>query len=62
MAREKPYFREVVADICERSGGRMTFNCRQIMRVLGIGHNKAAAYLRGEKEISVYELARQLIG
>lgn len=62
MSREKENFRDVVQDLSERAGGAMVFNCRRIMRVLGIGHNKAAAYLRGEKEISVYELARQLIG
>ena len=61
MSKEKANYRDVVQDLCERSGGKMVFNCRAIMRVLGIGHNKAAAYLDGEKEITVYELARKLI-
>jgi hypothetical protein len=61
MAREKPYFREVVADLCERSGGRMTFNCRQIMSLMKIGHSKAQSFLEGKKEISVYDLARKVI-
>jgi hypothetical protein len=61
MAREKPYFREVVADICERSGGRMTFNCRQIMALMRVGHSKAQDLLDGKKEISVYDLARKII-
>lgn len=62
MSREKPYYREIVADLCERSNGKMTFNCRQIMRALKVGHNKAQSYLEGKKEISVYDLARKLIG
>ena len=45
MSREKANYRDVVAGLFERSGGKMVFNCRAIMRVLGIGHNKAAAYL-----------------
>ena len=61
MAREKPYYREIVADLSERSGGKMTINCRSIMGTLKIGHEKAQAYLEGKKDISIYELARKLI-
>ena len=61
MAREKPYYREVIADLYERSGGKMVFNCRAIMAVMKIGHNKACEYLDGKKEISIYELARRII-
>lgn len=61
MSREKPNYREVIADISERSGGKMVFNCRAIMSLLKIGHNKAIKYLDGQKEITVYELARKLI-
>lgn len=61
MAREKPYYREIVADLVERTGGKMTFTCKAIMDLLKIGHNKALAYLEGKKEITVYELARRLI-
>jgi hypothetical protein len=32
------------------------------MRALKVGHNKAQSYLEGKKEISVYDLARKLIG
>ena len=60
MAREKPYYREIVADLCERSDGKMVFTCKAIMDLLKIGHNKAVAYLDGKKEITVYELARKL--
>ena len=61
MPREKPYYREVIADLYERSGGKMVFNYRAIMAVMKIGHNKAAEMLDGKKEISIYELARKII-
>ena len=60
MAREKPYYREIIADIAERSGGKMVFTCKSIMDLLKIGHNKAAVYLDGKKEITIYELARKI--
>ena len=62
MAREKPYYREVIADLLERSGGKMTFTCTAIMDIMKIGHNKAIEYLDGRKEITIYEFARKLIG
>ena len=61
MPREKPYFREVVADLVERSGGKMSFNCRSIMQTLKVGRAKALAYLEGEKNISIYDLARKML-
>ena len=61
MAREKPYYREIVADLSERSGGKMTFTCKAIMDLLKIGHSKAISYLDGKKEITIYELARRMI-
>ena len=61
MAREKPYYREVIADLYERSGGKMVFNCRAIMSLMKIGHSKACEMLDGKKEISIYELARKII-
>lgn len=62
MAREKPYYREIIADIFERSGGKMVFTCKAIMVLLKIGHNKAIEYMDGKKEISIYELARKFAG
>lgn len=59
--REKPYYREVVADLSERSGGKMTFTCKSIMDIMKIGHSKAIEYLDGKKEITIYELARKVI-
>ena len=61
MSREKPYFRDTVADLFERSGGKMVFNCHSIMQTLKIGHNKATKYLEGKKEITIYDLARKII-
>lgn len=61
MAREKEYFRDIVADISHRSGGKMVFTCKSIQDLLKIGHNKAISYLDGKKEISIYDLARKLI-
>lgn len=62
MPREKPYYREVIADLNERSGGRMMFSCRNIMDLFKVGHSKAIDMLDGKKEISIYELARKIIG
>lgn len=61
MAKEKPYYREVIADIYERSGGKMVFNCHSIMDTLGVGREKAIKILAGKREISIYELVRKLI-
>ena len=61
MGREKPYYREIIADLYERSEGKMMFNCATIKSLLKIGQNKAIDILAGKKEISIYELARKLI-
>lgn len=61
MAREKAYYREVVADIYERSGRKMTFTCKAIKDLMKVGHSKAVEMLGGKKEISIYELARKII-
>ena len=61
MPIEKPYFHEVIADLSERSGGRMVFNCKALMELFKIGYNKAIDMLDGKKEISIYELARKII-
>lgn len=61
MAREKENFRDVVEHLVSLNDGKLMFNCRQIMRALRVGHNKAADLLGGSKEISVYQLSRQLL-
>ncbi len=61
MSREQPYYREVVADIIERTG-KTILGVNDLRKYLGVGHNKAVSYLeRGEKKITVYQLARKLI-
>ncbi|MBQ6697523.1 MAG: hypothetical protein IJN09_00565, partial [Oscillospiraceae bacterium] len=61
MSREKPYFREVVADIIERTG-KTILGVNDLKKFLGIGHNKAVGYLeKGEKTITAYQLAQKLI-
>ncbi len=60
MSREKPYFRETVADIIERTG-KVVLGVYDVKNYLKVGHNKAAEYLDGEKKITVYQLAQKLI-
>ena len=60
MAREKEFFRDVVADIIEATGKRV-LGVNDIKKYLRIGHNKAADYLEGEKNITAFQLARKLI-
>ena len=61
MAREKPYYREVVADIIERTG-KMVLTISDVMRYLKVGHNTALSYMeKGEKTTNVYKLAGKLL-
>ncbi|MBQ2742319.1 MAG: hypothetical protein IJF32_05890 [Oscillospiraceae bacterium] len=58
--REKPYFRETVADIIERTG-KMMLGVNDIRSYLHIGYNKAVEYLDGKPSITVYQFAQKLI-
>lgn len=60
MAREKAYFRDVVADITEKTG-KMLLGVNDIKAYLKVGHNKAMKYLDGEKNITVFQLASKLL-
>lgn len=60
MAREKPYFREVVAEIAEKTG-KTILGVRDVMEYLHVGHNKAVQYLDGNKTITVFQLASKLL-
>ena len=60
MGREKAYFREVVADIIERTG-KVVLGVYDVKNFLKVGHNKAVEYLDGEKKINAYQLAEKLI-
>lgn len=60
MPREKPYFRDVVADIKE-STGKTILGVNDIKKYLKIGHNKAVMYLDGQKTITIFQLASKLL-
>ena len=61
MGREPEYYREVVADITERTG-KTILGVNDLRKFLGVGHNKAVTYLdKGEKTITVYRLAKKLL-
>lgn len=60
MPREKEYFREVVAEISEKTG-KTLLGVNDIKSYLNVGYNKAVGYLGGKKQISIFELARKLI-
>lgn len=60
MAREKAYFRDVVAEIKE-STGKTILGVNDIKKYLKVGHNKAVQYLDGEKTITVFQFALKLL-
>ena len=60
MAREKEYFRDVVADIVENTGKRI-LGVNDVRKYLKVGYNKAVKYLDGNKTITAHQLARKLI-
>jgi dTDP-4-dehydrorhamnose reductase len=60
MAREKEHYRDVVADIIERTGKTM-LNANDIRKFLQTRHNTAVEFLNGNKTISVYQFASKLI-
>jgi hypothetical protein len=60
MGREKAYFREVVAEITEKTG-KTILGVRDVMEYLHVGHNKAVQYLDGNKTITVFQLASKLL-
>lgn len=60
MAREKEFFRDVVADIKENTG-KTILGVNDIRKYLKIGHNKAIEYLDGKKTITVFQFAQKLL-
>lgn len=60
MAREKAYFRDVVADITEKTG-KMVLGVYDIKSYLKVSHNTASKYLDGAKTITVFQLASKLL-
>lgn len=60
MPREKEHFRDTVAEIVETTGKRI-LGVNDIKKYLGVGYNKAAAYLDGKKSITVFQFASKLL-
>ncbi len=60
MPREKPYFRETLADVIETTGKRV-LGVYDIMHYLKIGYNKAIKYMDGAKEITAHKFASKLL-
>ena len=60
MPREKPNYRDVLADVVEVTGKRV-LGVYDIKKYLKIGHNKALSYLDGNKEITAHKFAQKLI-
>ena len=60
MAREKLYYRDVVAEISEKTG-KMELGVRDVMACLKIGYPKAKKYMGGADKIMVFQLASKLL-
>jgi hypothetical protein len=60
MAREKEYFRDVVAEIIEETGKKVLC-VDDVRKYLKVGTNKAKEYFDGEKRITVFQLASKLL-
>ena len=60
MPREKPNYRDVLADVVEVTGKRELGVC-DIMRYMKIGYNRAIKYLGNEKTITAHKFAQKLI-
>lgn len=61
MAREKANFRETVADLSEKNGGKVELGVNDVKRIMGVGYNRAIAYMDGKKKITIYQLANKLL-
>lgn len=60
MAREKEFYRDVLADIVEVTGKR-ELGVYDIMDYMKIGYAKALKYLEGRKKITAHQLASKLL-
>lgn len=61
--REKPYYRDVLADLIERTNGKMILNIKDTKELLGISRDKAEEILgRNVRTITVQQLASRLLG
>lgn len=61
--REKPYYRDVLADLIERTNGKMILNIKDTKELLGTSRDKAEEILgRNVRTITVQQLASRLLG
>ena len=60
MAREKEFYRDVLADIVEVTGKRI-LGVYDIKKYLKVGYNRAAEYLDGQKDITAHKFAQKLL-
>ena len=61
MAREKEHYRDVVAEISEKTKGKMELGVRDVMAYLKVGYPKAMKYMGGADKITVFQLASKLL-
>ena len=60
--REKAYYRDVLADLLERTNGKMILNIKETMQLCGISRERAEELLgRSVKSITVQQLASRLL-
>lgn len=60
MPKEKPYFRDVVAEIKE-STGKTILGVNDIKKYINRGYNTAIKFLDGQKTITVQQFAIKLL-
>lgn len=60
MAREKEHYRDVVAEISEKTG-KVELGVRDVMAYLKVGYSKAMKYMGGADKITVFQLASKLL-
>ena len=60
MAREKEFYRDVLADLKETTG-KTILTTSDVQRVIKRRYEEARKYMDGKKTITVYQLAQKLL-
>lgn len=60
MPREKEYFRDVVAEISEKTG-KIELGVRDVMAYMNVGYARAKKYMGRADKITVFQLASKLL-
>lgn len=60
MAREKPYYSEVLADL-QKKTTKIVLNTYDIQKVLRMGYPKAVQFMGKDKTITIYQLASRML-